>query len=106
MSLRRFMLATAAAAAVIACAVMPPAASAQVTERLPDLVADPPTNPQLQTYAQPDGNHLLLRFDGYVHNQGQGAFEMRGSARVGQRVHQRRAAGLQKRRVLLRRLQP
>jgi hypothetical protein len=62
--------------------VTPPAASAQVTERLPDLVADPPTNPQLQTFAQPDGNHLLLRFNGYVHNQGQGALEMRGSARV------------------------
>ena len=37
---------------------------------------------QLQTFAQPDGNHLLLRFDGYVHNAGQGAFEMRGSNRV------------------------
>ena len=68
---------------LIACAVAPHAAPAQVTERLPDLVADAPANPQLQTFAQPDGNHLLLRFDGYVHNQGQGAFEMRGSARVG-----------------------
>jgi hypothetical protein len=64
------------------CAVGAEVASAQVTERLPDLVADAPARPQLQTFAQPDGNHLLLRFDGFVHNNGQGAFEMRGSARV------------------------
>jgi hypothetical protein len=57
-------------------------ATAQVTERLPDLVADAPDNTQLQTFAQPDGNHLLLRFNGYIHNAGQGAFEMRGSDRV------------------------
>jgi Lysyl oxidase/Bacterial Ig domain len=83
MALRRSMLALAATAAVIACAMAPVAAPAQVTERLPDLVSDAPANPQLQTFSQPDGNHLLLRFDGYVHNQGQGALEMRGSDRVG-----------------------
>jgi hypothetical protein len=71
-----------AVAATLACAVSAPGAAAQVTDRLPDLVSDAPANPQLQTSAQTDGNHLLLRFDGYVHNQGQGAFEMRGSARV------------------------
>jgi hypothetical protein len=75
-------LATAAAAAVFACALPGTAAVAQVTERLPDLVSDQPQRLQLQTFAQPDGNHLLLRFDGYVHNAGLGAFEMRGSARV------------------------
>ena len=75
----------AALARRVACALAP-SASAQVTERLPDLVADAPARPQLQTYAQPDGNHLLLRFDGFVHNQGQGAFEMRGSSPVGDRV--------------------
>ena len=83
MAQRRSMLALAATAAAIACAVAAPAAPAQVTERLPDLVSDAPANPLLQTFSQPDGNHLLLRFDGYVHNQGQGAFEMRGSNRVG-----------------------
>jgi hypothetical protein len=77
------MLALAVTAVAIACAVTPGAAPAQVTERLPDLVSDPPANPQLQTFSQPDGNHLLLRFDGYVHNQGQGALEVRGSNRVG-----------------------
>jgi len=83
MARRRRILALAASAAAVACAAAAPSAAAQVTDRLPDLVSDAPANPQLQTAAQPDGNHLLLRFDGYVHNQGQGAFEMRGSARVG-----------------------
>ena len=74
---RRTGLVLAAIAASFACAQ---GASAQVTERLPDLVADAPDNVQsLQTVAQPDGNHLLLRFNGYVHNSGQGALEMRGS---------------------------
>jgi lysyl oxidase len=54
------------------------------TDVLPDLVADAPARPQIQTYSHPDGTtHLLLRFDGFVHNPGQGAFEMRGSQRVG-----------------------
>ena len=69
----------------LACAVVAQAGSAQtVTERLPDLVADPPARPLLATYAHPDGTtHLLLRFDGFVHNQGIGAFEMRGSQPAG-----------------------
>ena len=55
-----------------------------MTERLPDLVADAPARPIIQTYAHPDGTtHLLLRFDGFVHNRGTGAFEMRGSQPVG-----------------------
>ncbi len=83
MALRRLALAVAAGAAVFACAVAAQTAAAQVTERLPDLVADGPRNLQLQTVAQPDGNHYLLRFDGYVHNSGQGALEMRGSSPVG-----------------------
>ena len=69
----------------MACAVVAQPGSAQtVTERLPDLVADAPARPIIQTYAHPDGTtHLLLRFDGFVHNQGVGAFEMRGSQPVG-----------------------
>ena len=55
-----------------------------MTERLPDLVADAPARPIIQTYSHPDGTtHLLLRFDGFVHNQGVGAFEIRGSQPVG-----------------------
>ena len=68
-----------------ACALLAQPGSAQtVTERLPDLVADAPARPLLATYAHPDGTtHLLLRFDGFVHNQGTGAFELRGSVPVG-----------------------
>jgi hypothetical protein len=71
--------------AASACAVAAQPSSAQtVTERLPDLVADAPARPIIQTYAHPDGTtHLLLRFDGFVHNQGVGAFEIRGSQPVG-----------------------
>jgi hypothetical protein len=54
------------------------------TDKLPGMAADPATNPSLQTYANPDGTtHLLLRFDGYIHNQGPGAMELRGAQRVG-----------------------
>jgi hypothetical protein len=75
----------AALVASLACALAAQAGSAQtVTERLPDLVADAPARPLIQTYSHPDGTtHLLLRFDGFVHNQGVGAFEMRGSQPVG-----------------------
>jgi hypothetical protein len=71
--------------AVSACALVAQPGSAQtVTERLPDLVSDAPARPVIQTFAHPDGTtHLLLRFDGFVHNQGQGAFEIRGSGPVG-----------------------
>jgi Lysyl oxidase len=77
--------ALAVLAAALACALVAQPGSAQtVTERLPDLVADAPARPIIQTYAHPDGTtHLLLRFDGFVHNQGAGAFEMRGSQPVG-----------------------
>jgi hypothetical protein len=72
-------------AAAAACGLAAQAGSAQtVTERLPDLVADAPANPVLATYSHPDGTtHFLLRFDGFVHNQGTGAFEIRGSQPVG-----------------------
>lgn len=82
MGSRRLALAMAGIAAAFACALSATPAIAQVTERLPDLVADQPRNLTLQTFAQPDGNHYLLRFDGYVHNQGQGALEVRGDTRV------------------------
>jgi hypothetical protein len=62
-------------------------AAAPVTDALPDLVADPPAWAVLETYAHPDGtNHLLLRFEGYLHNQGTGALEVRGSGPSGGRM--------------------
>jgi hypothetical protein len=48
---------------------------------LPDLVSDHVERPQIATYTQPDGDHLLIRFDGYLHNAGPGPLEVRGSDR-------------------------
>ena len=64
------------------CLVLPASAPA-ATAQLPDLVADPPLFPELQNYSDESGTRLLLRFDGFVHNKGAGAVEVRGSARVG-----------------------
>ena len=51
---------------------------------LPDLVADAPARAQLSDYTYPDGTAaLLLRFDGFVHNQGAGPLEVRGTDRIG-----------------------
>src|SRR2546430_12673258 len=56
------------------------ARAAGPADLLPDLVADPPAHPLLDYYAYPDGSHdLLLRFDGYVHNAGAGALDIRAS---------------------------
>jgi Lysyl oxidase/Bacterial Ig domain len=65
-------------------------------ELLPDLVADPPTHPQAPAVMQlADGqSHLLLKFNGALHNVGAGALEIRGSNPVngmmtvtGQRIY-------------------
>jgi hypothetical protein len=73
----------AAVVAALACALAMYPAPADAVEVLPDLVADAPSNQQIANYSHPDGTtHLLLRFNGYVHNQGSGAFEMRGSSPV------------------------
>jgi hypothetical protein len=44
------------------------------SDLLPHLVADPPGRVELDV----EHNHLLLRFDGYVHNGGPGPLEVRG----------------------------
>ena len=85
----RWRLTTAAAVIVVALAgtAAVRGGAAPVTDALPDLVADPPGSPVLQTYSYPDGtNHLLLRFEGYVHNRGAGALEVRGSGPAGGRM--------------------
>ncbi len=46
---------------------------------LPNLVADPPDNAELVTSSVEADARLLLRFDGYVHNAGPGALDIRGS---------------------------
>ena len=64
---------------------------------LPDLVADPPSNPNAPVVQQlADGqNHLLLKFSGSIHNIGTGALEIRGTnpsnglmTVTGQRIYQ------------------
>jgi hypothetical protein len=65
--------------AVVACAFAA-APAAVAAPLLPDLVADPPVGgqqPEVQADAQ--GSRLLLRLDGFVHNRGPGALEIRGS---------------------------
>jgi len=46
---------------------------------LPNLVADPPDNAVLVTSITEGSTRLLLRFNGYVHNDGPGALDIRGS---------------------------
>ncbi len=47
---------------------------------LPDLVADPPVGGNAPVvYGDAQGSRLLLRMDGFVHNRGPGALEIRGS---------------------------
>lgn len=50
---------------------------------LPDLVADPPVAPSLEQYTSGGQTRLLLRFDGFVHNSGAGAADVRGSVPSG-----------------------
>ena len=61
-------------------------------DRLPNLVADAPESAYLEVYGGTGTDRLLLRFDGFVDNAGQGALEMRGDQRSGTtmtRVRQR-----------------
>ncbi len=46
---------------------------------LPNLVADPPDNAEIVTSSAEGETRLLLRFNGYVHNDGPGALDIRGS---------------------------
>jgi hypothetical protein len=75
---------TGIAIAALGCLLSTASAAWAASDQLPDMAADPAINPAFQTYVYPDGTtHLLLRFDGYIHNKGPGAMEMRGSARSG-----------------------
>lgn len=48
----------------------------------PDLIADPATGPIAVIYQDESGTRRLLRFNGYIHNAGRGALELRGSKPV------------------------
>ena len=56
-----------------------PAGAADPVELLPDLVADPVTGPRLEEYGSGSSFRRLLRFTGYVHNDGAGAVAVKGS---------------------------
>jgi Lysyl oxidase len=50
----------------------------------PNLVSDAPEAPAIDDYTFPNGDRrLLLRFDGFVHNAGFGALELRGNPQTG-----------------------
>lgn len=67
--------------AVLVVSSASPSAGAE-SAVLPDLVADPATNLIATTYTDSSGPRRLLRFDGFVHNRGDGALELRGSSPV------------------------
>ena len=70
---------TGSAALVLGAFAAPP-----VDAILPDLVADAPQRPGVENYTYANGTQaLLLRFDGYVHNRGNGPLEIRASSRSG-----------------------
>ena len=85
----------ALAVAAIALITFLPASAARAADLLPDLVAPVPTNPAVGVSTLADGHdHLLVRFDGYIHNVGAGALEIFGSNPVngvmtvsGQRIY-------------------
>src|SRR3954452_1685002 len=70
---RTFLIAFA-----VAVFVAPGVAAAR--DALPDLVADPPAGAVLEVHDYGNGQQeLLVRFDGYVHNAGMGALDIRAS---------------------------
>ena len=81
---RRWLLTrTLLAVLCVAACVAPWAGAAEdPAPVLPDLVADSPRWPRVEQYTDAGGNRLLIRFDGFIHNAGAGAADMRGSARV------------------------
>jgi hypothetical protein len=69
-----------AALALVAAGLALSSAPADAAPLLPDIVADAPVGGyQPELYSDPQGERLLLRMDGFVHNVGAGALEMRGS---------------------------
>jgi hypothetical protein len=66
--------------ALLTLVAVPLAGAADPAPVLPNLVADPPTGAYLQNYSYGNGtSDLLLRFDGYVHNAGPGALDVRAT---------------------------
>ena len=89
---RSLVLAPIAAAAVAAAAIPILASGAPSGAQLPDLRADPPTNPTIQRYGS-GPTRLLVRFDGYVTNVGDGPLDIEGDPSSGQMMQRVRVSG-------------
>ncbi len=78
---RRFVLVllSVACLGVLAGGVFRQARASSPEGLLPNLVADPPDNASLTTSSIEGHTRLLLRFNGYIHNDGSGALDIRGS---------------------------
>jgi hypothetical protein len=64
---------------VLPAGALRPSSALGATPLLPDLVADPPDEIGLATDSSTGTTRLLLRFNGYIHNKGSGALDVRGS---------------------------
>ncbi|MFN8121209.1 MAG: lysyl oxidase family protein [Thermoleophilia bacterium] len=77
---RKFVLSLVTTAAAAAVTVPIIASSAPTQPLLPDLVSDSPTGPRFDTYDPVNGTaRLLVRFDGYIHNDGDGPLDIQGN---------------------------
>ena len=88
---RSLVLAPIAAAAVAAAAIPILASGAPSGAQLPDLRADPPTNPTIQRSGA--ARRRLLSFDGYVTNVGDGPLDIEGDPSSGQMMQRVRVNG-------------
>ncbi len=73
----------AVATALAALLVAATASGGPGADALPDIVPDAPNGAYLQTYTEGGSSRLLLRFNGYVHNDGAGPLELRGTGNNG-----------------------
>ena len=89
---RTLVLAPIAAAALAAVSIPILASGAPSGAQLPDLRADPPTNPTIQRYGS-GPTRLLVRFDGYVTNIGDGPLDIEGDPSSGQMMQRVRVNG-------------
>jgi hypothetical protein len=65
---------------LVAAALALSSTPANAAPLLPDIVADAPVGGyRHDVYSDPQGERLLLRLDGFVHNVGAGALDLRGS---------------------------
>jgi hypothetical protein len=75
----RLAAVTLAGALLLTALALHQARASSPTPLLPQLVADPPDGAELETSSVEGRTRLLLRFNGYLHNDGQGALDIRGS---------------------------